>query len=150
MSERPTEAEGTKFLNWLVSLDPAWKDRVDAMRGERHISDLQCIGILCSWTLESGMHMEVPVVAQLMDGFTPVGGEAICPVGKEKNPNCLEIYVPEYPGKPYCSNECAAIGRNQAPVITKTPVPDVTGRPKAGRPRYPRDEHGNVIRDYRP
>ena len=138
MSEKPTEAEAQKLLDWVLSLDPAWKDRATCLQEERHVGPLQTLAILCCYTLESGNHMSVPILEQLLDGFSPAGATADCP-------QCGNPYDLAYPGQPYCGNTCANIARGTAAGV-ETVIPEEPP-PARGRPRKPRDEHGNIIRE---
>jgi len=114
-------AEAERILDWLKNLDATWKNRIEALVEERKLEPLQVIGVLCSWSLENGMHMEIPVLPQLLDGFSPAGTTAECP-------QCLTEYVMEYPGKPYCGNDCADAARRGEPpkyiVIDDGPSPE--------------------------
>jgi hypothetical protein len=123
MSEKPTREEGQRLLDWIASLDPAWKDRIAALREERHTDPLQTIAILACYTLESGQHMQIPIIEQLLDGFTPAGATAICVV-------CEKEYTLAYPGQPFCGNDCADTARARP---TTPLVPEVVKR-KPGRP----------------
>lgn len=106
MSEQPTEAEARKLLDWLIDLDPAWRERVIALQEERGADPLRTLGILIGNTLESGNHMAIPDLPHLLDDYIPAGQTRPCP-------QCGQPYTLAYPGQPYCGNECAAIARGE-------------------------------------
>lgn len=98
--EKPSEEMAWAFIDWLSYLEPAWKDRIEALMDERHIGPVNTIGLLAGWTLESGMHMEISILPQLMDDYNPAGSQQQCP-------ECNDRYKLLYPQQPFCSNKCA-------------------------------------------
>lgn len=105
MIEPPLEADAQKMLDYISGLDPAWSERLVALREERHgLSALKTLALLCCYTLESGNHMSIPALPQLMDDFVPAGAERECPY-------CQTPYRLAYPGQPFCSNLCAEAAR---------------------------------------
>lgn len=113
---RPTKEEAQKLLEYIAALEPSWNERLIAMKEVRGDNPLRLLGILCCYTLESGQHMSVPILPQLLDDFVPAGQARPCP-------QCHKEYVLAYPGQPYCGNECAAIARGEVRKVTPEVVP---------------------------
>jgi hypothetical protein len=89
-----------ELLKYIGQLDPTWENRIEITKTERGLDDLQCLGAYVVKVLEAGEHM---IVAE-HPFFTKDFGSAYEP---RPCPQCKRSYMPDYPGQPICSNECA-------------------------------------------
>ena len=95
----------TTLLEYVGSIDPTWASRIKVTKDEFRYDDLQVAGAYIAQVLEAGAHTVIPRNSFFDPGALPLGESPVCP-------RCHETYVPEYAGKPFCSNVCAIAYRD--------------------------------------
>ena len=89
-----------QLLKYISSFDPTWAARIEIMRAERAMDDLQIAANTMAVVLERAEHMTVPDNPYFQDDFGSAYDERPCKW-------CEKPFMPEYPGQPLCSNSCA-------------------------------------------
>ena len=93
---------GAAFITTLQTLSPAWRDKIQALMEERHLTPTQALGSLAAFALDTGQYLIVPDHPFFHDQtLRPAGTHQLCPV-------CEKEWELLYPGQPVCSNACAA------------------------------------------
>lgn len=93
-------------LEYLSSLDPQWRIRIQVAQEERHWDKLQTLCQLAAYTLEQNAHLWIPPHPAFEADYHPTGSTALCPV-------CQKEFISRYPGQPFCSNSCAQVSRGE-------------------------------------
>lgn len=89
-----------QLIKYIGSFDPTWEARMEIMRSERAMDELQVIANTVAQVLERAEHMTVPSNPYFEDDFGSAYDERPCKW-------CEKPFRPEYPGQPLCSNNCA-------------------------------------------
>lgn len=84
------------LLRWISSVDPAWQQRIQALRDEKKFTALQAIASMVGRVLDHHQHLQIPH-NPLFDtqDMRPLSEKRMCSI-------CGEWYRPRYAGQPCC------------------------------------------------
>jgi hypothetical protein len=84
----------SEVLTWISSLEPLWRDRIEALKQERGFDDIEALTSLCGYTLDNSLHMIVPK-HPILEGVPWQADEKNCP-------ECGVSYHEKYPSQATC------------------------------------------------
>lgn len=96
------ELAAQRILDFCNGIDPAWSERLRAVREERGFSPLQTVGAFVGYVLDNSFHMEIPTHPYFHDGKFAASRERECP-------ECHQTFKALHPGQVCCSNPCGRV-----------------------------------------